>query len=120
MMPAAAATQPPTMRAAPEKPRERDSHGLMRRRRPDRGGFRHHARKPLGPVLSLGAFIGGRLLWARATVNQCDITMIDSLSIAAGGGLEGWDQGPFDGGRLILPGGFCAARRLRCRAGGGR
>src|ERR1700733_199666 len=57
MMPAAAATAPPTMRAAPQKPMWRYSHGLIRRCRPGRGGFRHQARKPLPAVLSLGSFM---------------------------------------------------------------
>src|ERR1700722_19329742 len=105
MMPGTVATQPPTIRAAPKKPRRRYSHGLMRRCRPGRGGFRHHARKPRGPVLSLGAFIRGRLLWARAAINQCDITMIDSLSIAAASVGRAQPQDAAAGGRLAVGGG---------------
>src|ERR1700685_332926 len=58
MAPGTIATAPPTIRAAPKHPRGRYSHGLMMRCRPDRGGYRHHWRKVLGPELSSCAFMG--------------------------------------------------------------
>ena len=45
-------------RVAPEARRWRYSHGLIQRRAPDCVGDAHHPRRPLGAVLSLGAFIG--------------------------------------------------------------
>lgn len=55
--PRPARTIPALMRTRAQTRRWRYSHGLMMRRMPDRGGDAHHPRRPLGAVLSLGAFI---------------------------------------------------------------
>ena len=94
----AVATQPPTMRAAPgeaevavlprvDKTLQAGSWWIPPpRAEPARGG------------VVVGCVHWGSPPVGAGHVNQCDITMIDGLSIAAGGGPEGWNQGPFDEG----------------------
>src|SRR5258708_43203 len=57
-MPRPTKTIPLAMRTPAQARRWRYSHGEIMRRMPDRGGDAHHARRPFGAVLSLGAFIG--------------------------------------------------------------
>jgi hypothetical protein len=56
-MPAAVAIPPPAIRVTPKARRWRYSQGAIRRCIPDRGGDRHHARRPSAALFSFHAFM---------------------------------------------------------------
>src|SRR5215472_5483363 len=79
------------MRMPPTRVRWRYSHGLIRRCMPGRCGVSHHSRRRFAVLLSLGAFIGiasCELDVGHPAIYQCDITLIDGVSMSRGGRLR--------------------------------